>query len=218
LTPAIIEFFAVPCAIVGPALYPLGLDRLILNYLGLGIDLVTYLAGLMASAPGASLHVKNFAPGSLIFLALALLSLVLWRSWLLRALAVHFVALGLLGVSSGESFDLAVSATGEAAAIRLPSRELAMLGNKPSGFVAEQWLRDDAQTGARRPMRAGASPATMRAAWHAWSMGAPCHLCSSARRRSRIARAAFVVTQLMRRRDAEPRWRSTGDALPKRAP
>lgn len=206
MTPAIIEFFAVPCAIVGAALYPLGLDRLILHYLGLGIDLVTYLAGLIASAPCASLHGKNFAPGSLIFLALALLSLVLWRSWLLRALAVPFAALGLLGSSSGESFDLTVSATGEAAAIRLPSRELAMLGKKPSGFLAEQWLRADADRRAPTDARSGVA-----------CDDAGCVACMVDGRSVSLvferaaliedcARAAVVVTQLMRRRDAEPRW------------
>ena len=53
LTLAIIEFFAVPCALLGAALYPLGLDAFVWRYLGLGIDLITYLAKLIAAAPGA---------------------------------------------------------------------------------------------------------------------------------------------------------------------
>ena len=77
LTLAIIEFFAVPCALLGAALYPLGLDAFVWRYLGLGIDLITYLAKLIASAPGADFPVKSFAPWAIFFLALALLSVVL---------------------------------------------------------------------------------------------------------------------------------------------
>ncbi|MCX7900147.1 MAG: ComEC family competence protein, partial [Methylocystis sp.] len=49
LTLAIIEFFAVPAALIGAALYPLGLDGFVWRWLKMGIDLVTYLAGLIAS-------------------------------------------------------------------------------------------------------------------------------------------------------------------------
>ncbi len=144
LTLAIIEFFAVPGALLGAALYPLGLDGFVWHYLGLGIDLITAIAKLIGSAPGASLPVKSFAPWAIFFFALALLFLVLWRSWLLRALAIPLTLIGLLGASSGEGFDLAIAPSGEAAALRLPDGGLALLGRKPSAFAAEQWLRADA--------------------------------------------------------------------------
>ncbi|MGJ0394751.1 MAG: ComEC/Rec2 family competence protein [Methylocystis sp.] len=143
LTLAIIEFFAVPCALLGAALYPLGLDGFVWRYLKMGIDLVSYLAGLIASAPGASLPVKAFAPWAIVFLALAVLSLVLWRTWAWRALAIPLVLIGLMGATGGAPFDLAVPATGESAALRLPSGELALMGQKPNAFAAEQWLRAD---------------------------------------------------------------------------
>jgi competence protein ComEC len=157
LTLAIIEFFAVPGALLGAALYPFGLDRYIWSYVGLGIDLVTYLAGLIASAPGASIHVKTFQPWAIIFLALAVLSLVLWRTWLLRSTALVFALIGLLGAASGQSFDLAVAASGDAAALRLPSGELALLGRKPQVFVSEQWLRADADPRAPADAKSGVS-------------------------------------------------------------
>lgn len=144
LTLAIIEFFAVPGALLGAALYPLGLDGFVWHYLGLGIDLITAIAKLIGSAPGASLPVKSFAPWAIFFFALALLFLVLWRSWLLRALAIPLALIGLLGASSGEGFDLAIAPGGDAAALRLPEGGLALLGRKPSAFAAEQWLRADA--------------------------------------------------------------------------
>ncbi|WP_409979699.1 ComEC/Rec2 family competence protein [Methylocystis sp.] len=143
LTLAIIEFFAVPCALLGAALYPLGLDGFVWRYLKMGIDLVTYLAGLIASAPGASLPVKAFAPWAIIFLALAVLSLVLWRTWAWRGLAIPLALIGLMGATGGAPFDLAVPATGESAALRLSSGQLSVLGRRPSAFAAEQWLRAD---------------------------------------------------------------------------
>jgi competence protein ComEC len=155
LTLAIIEFFAVPGALLGAALYPFGLDRLIWRYVGLGIDLVTYLAGLIASAPGASVHVRTFQPWAIVFLALAVLSLVLWRTWLLRATCIPFALIGLSGAVSGERFDLAVSASGDAAALRLPSGELALLGRKSQRFAGEQWLRADADARAPADAKSG---------------------------------------------------------------
>ncbi len=143
LTLAIIEFFAVPCALLGAALYPLGLDGFVWRYLKMGIDLVTYLAGLIASAPGASLPVKAFAPWAILFLSLAVLSLVLWRTWAWRALAIPLALIGLMGATGGAPFDLAVPATGESAALRLPSGQLALMGQKPNAFAAEHWLRAD---------------------------------------------------------------------------
>ncbi len=144
LTLAIIEFFAVPCALLGAALYPLGLDRLIWGWLGLGIDLITRAAGMIAGAPGASVPVPAFQPWAILFLTLALLSVVLWRSWLFRASAIPFALLGLIGAWSGARFDLAIAPTGEAAALRRLSGELVVLGRKPGAFQAEQWLRADA--------------------------------------------------------------------------
>lgn len=144
LTLAIIELFAVPCALLGALLYPLGLDGMVWRYLGLGIELITHIAQLIASAPGAGLPIKSFAPWAMVFLALALLSIVLWRSNFLRATALPFALLGLLGASASEGFDLAVAPGGDAAALRVAGGALALLGKKPENFAAEQWLRADA--------------------------------------------------------------------------
>jgi competence protein ComEC len=157
LTLAIIEFFAVPCALLGAVLYPLGLDGLVWRYLGLGIELITYIARLIASAPGAGLPIKSFAPWAMVFLALALLSIVLWRTNFLRATALPFALLGLLGATANEGFDLAVAPGGEAAAVRVAGGALALLGKKTDNFVAEQWLRADADPRAPSDARSAAA-------------------------------------------------------------
>ena len=153
LTLAIIEFFVVPCALLGAALYPLGLDGPLWMYLGFGIELVLKIAHLIAAAPGAGLPVRSFAPSAIFFLTLALLSVVLWRSAPMRLTAVPFLLLGLFGAAAEPPFDLAVAPSGESAALRVAGGELALIGKRPNDFAAEQWLRADADP--RAPRQAG---------------------------------------------------------------
>ncbi|MGD0633917.1 MAG: ComEC/Rec2 family competence protein [Beijerinckiaceae bacterium] len=144
LTLIIIEIFAVPGALLGTLLYPFGLDAFVWHYVGAGISIIMAAARLVGSLPGASLHLPAFAPWSLAFLSLAVLSAVLWRSALLRATAIPFALAGLAGAAAGMPFDIAVAPLGDAAAVRLGDGRLAVLGERPSAFAAEQWLRADA--------------------------------------------------------------------------
>jgi competence protein ComEC len=143
LTLTIIEFFAVPGALIGALLYPLGLDGPVWHYVGAGIELIFWAARQIASAPGATLAVHAFAPWSILFLTLAVLSAVIWRTWTLRLTALVFLALGLLGAVMGRGFDIAVGPNGDAAAVRLADGKLAVIGERPNPFQAEQWLRAD---------------------------------------------------------------------------
>ena len=104
LTLAMIEFFAVPAALLGALLYPFGLDSLVWTYLGAGINLIMVIAERIGSAPGASIALPAFAPWSLACLTLAVLSAVLWRTWTMRLTALPLLALGLLGAASGGAF------------------------------------------------------------------------------------------------------------------
>ncbi len=62
LTLSIIEFFAVPGALLGAALYPLGLDAPVWLYVGAGIKFILWAARFIAAAPGSTVHVRAFAP------------------------------------------------------------------------------------------------------------------------------------------------------------
>ncbi len=144
LTLAIIEVFAVPGALLGTLLYPLGLDAPVWHWVGLGIALIMRAARFIGALPGSSLHLPAFAPWSLPFLAMAVLCVVIWRTRLLRATALPFALVGLCGAVLGPSFDLAVAAGGDAMAVRGSDGRLAVIGRRPSAFDAEQWLRGDA--------------------------------------------------------------------------
>ena len=85
LTLSIIEFFAVPGALLGAALYPLGLDAPVWHYVGVGIKFILWVARFIAEAPGSTLHLRAFAPYALPFLALAVISATIWRTWTFRA-------------------------------------------------------------------------------------------------------------------------------------
>ncbi|MBV8664162.1 MAG: ComEC/Rec2 family competence protein, partial [Hyphomicrobiales bacterium] len=143
LTLTIIEFFAVPGALLGTALYPLGLDGPVWLYVGFGIKIVLWVAGYIAAAPGATVHVRAFAPCALPLLSLAVMSAILWRSWLFRASAVPLVALGLIGAFSGPRYDAILAPTGDLVAVRDADGKLAIVGKRYNAFAAEQWLAAD---------------------------------------------------------------------------
>ena len=144
LTLTIIEVFAVPGALVGALLYPLGLDAWVWQYIGLGIKFILWAAAWIAAMPGATIHLREFAPWAIIFLALAVLNAVVWRTWTFRLIAFPMLAIGIYGATTGPRFDVAIAPTGEAVAVRLKSGELGVIGRRPSPFVSEQWLRADA--------------------------------------------------------------------------
>ena len=142
LTLAMIEFFAVPGALLGTVLYPLGLDAPVWHWVAFGIRTVMSVARMLADAPHSTVHLRAFAPWALPCFALAFLSIVIWRTAVLRLSALPLLALGLVGAASGSVPDLIVAPTGGAVAVRAPDGRLGMVG-KPGGFTAEQWLRAD---------------------------------------------------------------------------
>jgi competence protein ComEC len=143
LTLTLIEFFAVPCALFGALLYPLGLDAFVWHYLGFGIRFVLWVARWIGTLPGSTMHLNLFASWAIVFLTFAVLSAVIWRSMLLRLTAVPLAIIGLYGAMSGPSFDMAVAATGDVVAVRGAGGALTIIGRRPSQFTVEQWLSAD---------------------------------------------------------------------------
>lgn len=142
VTLGIIELFAVPGALLGSLLYPLGLDGWVWSWVGLGIRIVLWLARLIGSAPASTVNLPAFAPWALPFLALAVLSAVVWRSWPFRLTAVPLALIGLAGATLGPRYDLLVAPGGDMIAVRGEGGRLALVGHA-NAFAAEQWLRAD---------------------------------------------------------------------------
>jgi competence protein ComEC len=143
LTLTIIEFFAVPGALLGTALYPLGLDAWVWLYVGLGIKFILWVARFIAEAPGSTLHVRAFAPWALPPLSLAVISAILWRTWTFRAMAIPFAALGVIGATHGPRYDVIIPPSADQVALRDADGRLMILGKRFNAFAAEQWLAAD---------------------------------------------------------------------------
>ncbi len=143
LTLTIIEFFAVPGALLGAALYPLGLDAPVWLYVGAGIKFILWAARFIAAAPASTVHLRAFASYALPFLALAVLSATIWRTWIFRLSAIPFAIVGLIGATHGPRFDVIVAPSGEQAAVRDADGLLQVVGKRFNAFAAEQWLTAD---------------------------------------------------------------------------
>ena len=143
LTLTIIEFFAVPGALLGTALYPLGLDGPVWLYVGAGIKFILWVARFIAAAPGSTLHVRAFAPYALPFLSLAVMSAILWRTWTLRAMAISFALIGIVGAFQGPRYDVIIPPSGDQVALRDADGRLIVVGKRFNAFAAEQWLTAD---------------------------------------------------------------------------
>ena len=143
LTLIIIEFFAVPGALVGTALYPLGLDGPVWVFVGWGINLALWATKQIAAMPGSTLHLRAFAPWAVVFLSLGVLSAVIWRTNLMRLTAVPFLLVGLYGATRGPTYDVLVAPDGEAAAVRDRTGNFKVVSGRPNAFATEQWLRAD---------------------------------------------------------------------------
>ena len=155
LTLTIIEFFAVPGALLGSALYPLGLDGPVWLYVGAGIKFILMVARVIAAAPASTVHLRAFAPYALPFLALAVMSATIWRTWAFRVSAIPFAIIGLIGALNGPRFDVIVAPSGEQAAVRDADGLLQIVGKRFNAFAAEQWLSAD---GDGRDPRAARDP------------------------------------------------------------
>jgi competence protein ComEC len=155
LTLTVIEFFAVPGALLGAALYPLGLDGPVWIYVGAGIKFILWVARFIADAPGSTLHLRAFAPYALPFLALAVMSATIWRTWTFRLSAVPLALIGLVGATQGPRYDVIVAPSGDLAAVRDADGALEVVGKRFNAFAAEQWLSADGD---------GRDPAQARAA------------------------------------------------------
>ncbi|MBV8564858.1 MAG: ComEC family competence protein [Methylobacteriaceae bacterium] len=147
LTLALIELFAVPGALIGTVLYPLGLDGPVWVYVGAGIKFIIWIAGYIAAAPGSTLHLDAFAPSAILFLSLAVLSLVIWRTPALRLTALPLVAIGLWAAASGPHYDVIVAPTGDIVAVRGSDGRLGILAARANDFAAQQWLSADGEEG-----------------------------------------------------------------------
>ena len=89
------------------------------------------------------MHLRAFAPYALPFLALAVMSATIWRTWTFRLSAVPLALIGIVGATQGPRYDVIVAPSGDLAAVRDADGALEVVGKRFNAFAAEQWLTAD---------------------------------------------------------------------------
>ncbi|HZZ25978.1 MAG TPA: competence protein ComEC, partial [Roseiarcus sp.] len=70
-------------------------------YVGAGIKFILWVARFIAQAPASTAHLRAFAPYALPFLALAVMSATIWRTWTFRLSAIPLLLVGVVGATQG---------------------------------------------------------------------------------------------------------------------
>ena len=153
LTLTVIELFAVPGALLGTALYPLGLDAPVWLYVGAGIRFILWVARFIAAAPGSTLHLRRLRAVRAAVSQSRGDQRDSVANWTFRAMAIPFAAIGVIGAVSGAHYDAIVAPSGDLAAVRDADGRLQVVGKRFNAFDAEQWLTADGD---------GRDPATAR--------------------------------------------------------
>jgi competence protein ComEC len=136
-----VSLVVMPAAVFGVLLYPLGLDALAWNLMGLATQPVLWVSHLVAGWHGSTVVIPAFGSTALLLLALALILATLLTTWL-RLLAALPFAIGLSLAATPERPDIFIDRAGAGVAARAADGRLAVMG-RPSAFVLEQWLRAD---------------------------------------------------------------------------
>jgi competence protein ComEC len=137
----LVSLVVMPAAVLGVLAYPFGLDGPVWQVMGLAVAKVLEVSAWVGAFSGSTVIVPALGIAALAFLSLGLLVLTIPAS-ALRWLALVPAGIGLAFVATPDRYDVYVDREGAGAAIRNIRGELTLVG-KPSGFVAEQWLRAD---------------------------------------------------------------------------
>ncbi|WP_134499607.1 ComEC/Rec2 family competence protein [Microvirga pakistanensis] len=141
LTLPLVSLVVMPAAVLGVLAYPFGLDGPIWKLMGLAVAQVLDVSTWVGAFSGSTVTVPALSIGALALLSVGLLVLTIPASHL-RWLALVPVGAGLALAATPQRPDIYIDRDGAGAAIRNARGDLTLVG-KPSGFVAEQWLRAD---------------------------------------------------------------------------
>jgi competence protein ComEC len=137
----LVSLVVMPAAVLGVLAYPFGLDSPVWQVMGLAVAKVIEVSAWVGAFSGSTVIVPALSIAALASLSLGLLVLTIPASTL-RWLALMPAGIGLAFAAAPDRYDIYVDREGAGAAIRNAQGELTLVG-RPSGFVAEQWLRAD---------------------------------------------------------------------------
>ncbi len=129
-----------PWAVVAFVLMPLGLENLALTPMGWGVDVVTWIAGVVAGWPGAVSVLPPMPIWGLIAVAGGGTWLCVWRGrW--RYWGVAAIVLGVLTTFTAVAPDVLVDGRGKLLAVKSDDGNLSVSSRRAAPFSRGVWLR-----------------------------------------------------------------------------
>jgi len=134
----IVSFMMMPLALLAVIAEPFGYAAPIWSLMGTSVDWFMWVARTVAAWPGSDLVVPQFSAAALCAFGLALLVLMLLRSFLV-AVAVLPLVLGIAGAATTQRPVAIIGANGHAGLVRDGER-LTALAEKRDDFAVHEWL------------------------------------------------------------------------------
>lgn len=132
-------FWVMPAGLIALILMPFGLEALALVPMGWGVALITEIARLTASLPGATIAVPHIPPWGLAILSLGIAWAGIWRGWI-RALGLVAVLAGLAAPLFDRPPDILVSGDGSLIGFRSAQGVTLSRTGGGSAFIRDAWL------------------------------------------------------------------------------
>jgi competence protein ComEC len=144
----ICNFVVMPAALCALLLMPFGLEALPLIVMGKGIEAMTWCAGLVATLPGAVVHIPAMPVLAFLLLVCGGLWVIVWQSrWRLAGAALAVA--GLAHATTLPRPDVLIARSGELVAVRGADGTLSALPARQAQFELKRWLEHDGD--ARKP-------------------------------------------------------------------
>lgn len=145
------NFLVMPAALATLLALPFGLEAWPLAVMGLGLDMMGWVANRVAALPGAVTPMAQVPDQAFALVLAGGLWLTLWqRPWRLAGLPL--ILAGLVLAPTGARPDMLIGRDGTLVAVRAPSGALIAHAERPSTFELKRWLEHDGD--ARDPAEA----------------------------------------------------------------
>ena len=153
----VVEFIIMPMSVLGVAAGAFGLDAPAWWVAGQGVGLMMQVSHWVAGLSGSVRYIPAFGGGAVLLMALAILWIAIWQTWIRWAgLLFALTGIGLAAVHPRP--DVLVDARGQIVAYRAASGSLEVMNARSNLFGAAQWLTADADSRSPRdPTLGGAS-------------------------------------------------------------
>ncbi|MGD1934300.1 MAG: ComEC/Rec2 family competence protein [Candidatus Phaeomarinobacter sp.] len=151
----LVGIVVMPSALLAFIAMPFGLEAIPLWVAGQGIAAIVAVADTVAAWPGAITAVPALPPAVLTLLVTGGIWMALWRTWL-RWLGIAGPIAGIAMATATQYPDVLIDRQADLVAMRDGQRNLALSSPRRAGFVADSWLRRDADLRSQREAATGA--------------------------------------------------------------